>query len=484
MWGKIGYKIALLAISCMLVAGCTSGVGKKTEQAKSTLKVVYWQESYFYQQYGDLFTMKNGENIEFEVVSTQNLYNNEEGKSYQEAFDEFIEKEKPDVLMLDSSNLEKYIGDGKLVELDTYIEKDKYNIEGIYPGLIDMLKEIGGSKLYGLSPSFYGNAVLYNKDLFNKYGVDLPHDGMSWQDILDLARRFPTDGDEKTRVYGYGDNYPVELDTLVSNISSAEGLVDINPDTMKVTVDTDSWKRVYQLAIDADKSGVVYNPEGDRGFSGGTMEEYYQSQPFLMGRVALTVGNPYMIRNLKEAKDMIKDYKPFELGIVSGPVDPADPTSTYNTSMGEIFAINADSPNKDAAWEFIKFVNGEDYARVKSRSDSNMMSRMGFNKDYEGQSLDPFYALKPKVSKSYRSWDKLPDNFYSDYNTIKSKEIDLVKNNKKTLDEALKTIQAEAQVALDKGLKDKEANKGKESSSTNSATGDSNVATEESTSGE
>jgi len=52
------------------------------------------------------------------------------------------------------------------------------------------------------------------------------------------------------------------------------------------------------------------------------------------------------------------------------------------------------------------------------------------------------------------------------------------------LDEALKTIQAEAQAALDKGLKDKEANKGKESSSTNSASGDSNVATEESTSGE
>ncbi|WP_068779060.1 ABC transporter substrate-binding protein [Paenibacillus sp. GM2] len=484
MRGKIGHKIALLAISCMLVAGCTSGAGKKKEQEKSTLKVIYWEESYFYQQYGDLFTMKNGENIEFEVVSTQGLYNNQEGKSYEEAFDEFIEKEKPDILMLDNSNLEKYISDGKLVELDTYIEKDKYNLEGIYPGFIEMLKEIGGSKLYGLSPSFYGTAVFYNKDLFNKYGVELPHDGMSWQDILDLARRFPTDGDKKTRVYGYGDNYPVQLETLVSNISSSEGLVDVNPDTMKVTLDTDSWKRVYQLAIDADKSGVVYNPEGDDGFSGGSMEEYYQSQPFLMGRVALTVGNPYMIRNLKEAKDMIKDYKPFELGIVSGPVDPADPTSTYNTSMGEIFAINAASPNKDAAWEFIKFVNGEDYARVKSRSDNNMMSRMGFKKDYEGQSLDPFYALKPKISKSYLSWNKLPDTFYGEYNMIKTKEIDLVKNNKKTLDEALKTIQAEAQAALDKGLKDKEANKTEGGASTDNMSSDSGATTEESTSGE
>lgn len=474
MRGTIWSKVALLLMSCVLVAGCSSGAGKKTEETKSTLKVVFSDESWFYQEYGDLFTMKNGENIEFEVVSTQGLYNDLENKTYEEAFNELIDKEKPDVLMLDLNSYEQYISDGKLVELDTYIEKEKYNLEGIYPGLIEMLKEIGGSKIYGLSPSFYGNAVFYNKDLFNKYGVEMPHEGMSWQDILDLARRFPTDGDEKTRIYGYGDNYPVSMDQLLSMISNAEGLMNVNTDTMKVTVDTDSWKRVFQLAIDADKSGAVYNPQDDEGFTGGTMEEYYQSQPFLMGRVALMVSSPYMINNLKDVKDRLKDFKPFELGIVSGPVDPADPTSTYNTSLGEIFAINADSPNKDAAWDFIKFVNGEDFARVKSRSGNNMMTRMGFNKDIDGQSLDPFYALKPKMSKNYRNWDKMPDNFYGEYNMIMTREIGLVKENKKTLDEALKTIQSEAQAALDKGLKEKEAKKdkaGKEGASSDNASG-------------
>ncbi|GGG19443.1 ABC transporter substrate-binding protein [Paenibacillus aceti] len=467
MRGKIFHKIALLAISCVLVAGCSSGAGKKVENTKSTLKVVFYDESWFYQQYGDLFTMKNGENIEFQVVSTQGLYSNDEGKSYDEAFDDLIEKEKPDVLMLGSDNFERYINDGKLVELDPYIEKEKYNLEGIYPGLIDMLKEIGGSKLYGLTPSFYGNAVFYNKDLFDKYGVEAPHEGMSWQDILDLARRFPTDGDEKTRVYGYGDNYPLTIDNLISNIANSEGLMNVNTETMKVTVDTDSWKRVFQLAIDTDKAGVVFNPKGDEGFTGGSMEDYYQSQPFLMGRAAITVGYPYMLQNLKEAKERLKDYKSFELGIVSGPIDPADPTSTYNSNLNDIFAINSASPNKDAAWDFIKFVNGEDYARVKSRSGGDLMTRMGFKKEIEGQSLDPFYALKPKMNKRYRNMDKLPDNFMGEYNTILNRELELVKDNKKTLDEALKVIQSEAQTALDKGLKEKEANKGKEGAGTN-----------------
>jgi len=140
--------------------------------------------------------------------------------------------------------------------------------------------------------------------------------------------------------------------------------------------------------------------------------------------------------------------------------------------LSEIFAINATSPNKDAAWEFIKFINGEDYARVKSRSGGDLMTRMDFKKDFEGQSLDPFYALKPKANKSYDNMEKLPDNFYGEYNSILTRELGLVKDNKKALDEALKTIQAEAQTALDKGLKDKEANKGKEGSSNDSASSD------------
>jgi multiple sugar transport system substrate-binding protein len=199
------------------------------------------------------------------------------------------------------------------------------------------------------------------------------------------------------------------------------------------------------------------------------MEDYYQSQPFLMGKAAMLVGYTYTLQNLKQAKESVKDYKPFEIGLVSGPVDPTDPTSTYGTNASEIFAINADSPNKDAAWDFIKFVNGDDYARVKSRSMSGgLMSRMSFNKDYDGQSLDVFYSLKPKVNKSNNNFDKTPSNFYGEYTTIMSKEINLVKENKKSLDEALKTIQSEAQAALDKAVKDEKANKGKEGTSTES----------------
>lgn len=469
--GSIIRKLTLVALAGMvLLTGCTAAP-KKEANVQRSLKVMFYDESYFFSQYGDLFAMQHPD-VDVEIISTNSIYSGNNGvvTDYDKAVRDFIDKEQPDIVMIGTDNYAKMVEDGKLMELDSLIEQDKYKTDTIYPALLDMLKEKGGGKLYGLSPTFYGNTIFYNADLFNKYGIELPHDGMTWQEILDLARRFPTDGDEKSRIYGYGTNYGLSVSNLVSQIASSEGLIDVNPDTLKVTVNTDSWKRVYKLALDTFEANSVYNPK-DGGFMGGSMEEYYQSQPFLMGRMALTIDGPYLLQNLKEAKSSLKDYKPFEVGMVAGPVDPADPESTRNIYFSDIFAIRAGSPNADAAWDFLKFINGEDFAKVKSRTLNNgLLSRMGYSKEFDGHSLEVFYKLKPKLSEDmYARADKIPTEFYSAYQPIVDREINLVMEKKKSLDEALQTIQEEGQAALDKAVKDKEANKGKEGENTGSA---------------
>ncbi|MEK4512978.1 MULTISPECIES: ABC transporter substrate-binding protein [Paenibacillus] len=454
---KFVHKAALFAMSCLLVVGCSAGSGKETVKETSSLKVMFYSEDWFYQQYGDLFAMKHPE-VEIEVVSQQSIYNGQ-NTDYVQAFKDLVEKEQPDILMLDNSNYGTFASDGKLMELDTLIARDKYPTETIYPGLMDLLKEEGGGKLYGLSPSFSGTAIFYNADLFNKYGVELPHDGMTWQEIMDTARRFPTDGDEKTRVYGYGMEWSMSVSNMADSIASTEGLRYINPDTMKITLNTDSWKKVYQLAIDALDSSAIYVPK-DGGFGGGTMEEYYESQLFVMGRMAMTIGRPYNLQNIKQARESLKDYKSFELGMAAGPVNPAEPDTTRDVSFNSIFAIRANSPNADAAWEFMKFINGDEYAKIKSRSMNNeLMSRMGYSKEYDGHNLETFYKLKPSASNSYSGMEKIPSEFYGQYQPIVDRELALVKDKTKSISEALATIEAEGQVVLDKAVKDAEAKK-------------------------
>ncbi|MNP66832.1 hypothetical protein D3C76_1625890 [compost metagenome] len=56
---------------------------------------------------------------------------------------------------------------------------------------------------------------------------------------------------------------------------------------------------------------------------------------------------------------------------------------------------------------------------------------------------------------------KIPTEFYTQYQPIVDRELGLVKDKSKSLDEALKTIQDEAQVALDKAVKDQAEKKQK-----------------------
>ncbi|AZK45987.1 ABC transporter substrate-binding protein [Paenibacillus lentus] len=475
-----GMRRALFFMMCIvLVAGCTSNPGAKEAESQS-LRVMFWDENYFFQQYGDLFAMQHP-NIEIEVVSTSNIYRDMGPEAdYEKALEDFIEKEQPDVLMVNVDQLETYVSEGKVRELDTLIERDKYDVETIYPALIELLKERGDNKLYGLTPNFYGSAILYNADLFAKHGVQLPHDGMSWYDIIELAKQFPTEGDEKTRVYGFDNNWGINLTQLVSLISSSEGIEDIDTNTMKITLNTDSWKKIYQTAMDAMKSKTFYDP-GENGFRGGSMEEYYQSQPFVMGRAAMTIGDTYVLRNLKEAEDALKDYKPFEIGIVAGPASSTEPDKSRNISVSEVFAIAANSPNTDAAWEFIKFVNGDQFAKIKSRSLNNgLLSRMGYSNEFNGHSLDAYYKLKP-LPRDYSGLRKIPNGFYEKYQPLMDAEIQLVEANAKTLDEALAKIEAEAQVALDQAIKDQEEKKKEEEAKGGSSDGTTGASSEDST---
>lgn len=444
----------------LLVAGCTSPSAQNKADEKRTVKIMFWDENYFYQQYGDLFSMKYP-NTDIEIVSTNNMYDSsEEGEDfdYQKALTKFIDKEQPDVLLINPDSIKKFVADGKLAELQPLIDRDKYDLTTYSQGILDSIKEMGEGKLFALSPNFSSNAIIYNADLFEKYGVEPPHDGMTWQEMLDTARRFPTDGSEKERIYGYGAQRGTNLEELAASIARAQGLNFYNGKTKQITINTDSWKNVYKMALDAIQSKSVFVSSEDN-YQGGSMQDYYESQPFLMGRVAMTVESGYILNNIKDATDNMKDYKGFKIGLAAGPVDPADPTKSSGY-INDLFAIRAGSANIEAAWDFIKFVNGEEFAKVKSKTINNGFStRQGVSKEFNGISLEAFYKLQPKITIDNDDSTSIPNNFYEKYYTILKREVKLLEDNKKTVDEALNVVQSEAQAALEQAFKDKESEK-------------------------
>ncbi|MBE1440623.1 ABC transporter substrate-binding protein [Paenibacillus sp. OAS669] len=92
--------------------------------------------------------------------------------------------------------------------------------------------------LYGLpfAQDFY--ALFYNKDLFDKFGVTYPQDGMTWEDTIELAKKL-TREDGGIQYKGLDPEGPEKLGNSLS-------LPFVDPKTQKATLDTEGWKRVFE----------------------------------------------------------------------------------------------------------------------------------------------------------------------------------------------------------------------------------------------
>ncbi|WP_334073507.1 MULTISPECIES: ABC transporter substrate-binding protein [Paenibacillus] len=232
---------------------------------------------------------------------------------------DFIEREQPDVLLLEAEQYEKYIGKGLLMELDPLIQRDHYDLQSVYPTITELLQEKGQGKMYGLSPRFYGTAVFYNQALFEQNGIALPREKMTWDELLELAGRFPLKNNDGKRIYGFGLRDGATVDALADRMASTEGLTTVNPNQKKVVIASDAWKQIMRLAVDACGSGHVYSKSAATGKPGQAESE---TDPFIQGNMAMTVDDLYLLNDLKRAKNRDPKSSAFPLGVVAGPVDP------------------------------------------------------------------------------------------------------------------------------------------------------------------
>lgn len=404
---------------------------------KQTLKVMYTNKHFFD---ADLFQQQypNTEIKEVKWDGTSDLK-------------DFIAKQSPDVIMLNTLEYKQLSKENQLAELGQFIKRDNYDTATIYPGLLDALKVNG--KLNGLSPIFETQSIFYNVDLFKKYNVPLPQDGMTWEEILKLAAKFPTGGSKDTRIWGL--HYPLDkYSYLIDNIADSEGLARYNSNTLKATINSANWKKVYSIATAAIKSNTIEGSNvGGLGFS---------KDPFIMGRAAMTVSSSSIdyLGTVTADKAAIANYKPFTVKIVAGPADPKDRKINRNIILFSIMAIPAKSANKDLAWEFVKFYNGVDYAKSISELPlTNSLTRMDYSKEYKGISLAAFYKLKPNLESSRYLQPKGSPFNNSQYSMILQSEVKQVISNKKTLDKALVSIQTQVQKSIDDAVKKQKAKK-------------------------
>ena len=96
----------------------------------------------------------------------------------------------PDIIFGDSSgDIPVYRELDVLADLMPYIKKHSFDLNKIDPVVLSSVQANFPNGQFWMLPSSVNIATLhYNRDIFDKFGVEYPKDGMTWDEVLEIGR--------------------------------------------------------------------------------------------------------------------------------------------------------------------------------------------------------------------------------------------------------------------------------------------------------
>lgn len=356
------FSIALSAVMVgSLLAGCgssSSGSAGTTEASgaasttaassdsgsasgKTTLTWALWDENstVYYQPLIDAFE-KEHPDISVEMVDLGSTdYSTVLGTQLSGSdskFDVVTVKDMPGYVTL--------VNKGVLEPLDDKISADGIDLSA-YSGIADQLKV--NDQLYELPFRSDIWVLYYNKDVFDKAGVDYPTNDMTWDEYDALARKI-TDTTPGSEVYGA--HYHTWRSTVM-----LDGILDGKHTAADGNYDF--AKPYYEMVLKEQQDGVCMD------YATLKTQGLHYSDAFAQGNIGMmNMGSWFLSTLISKIKS--GEYTDCtNWGIVKYPhAEGVEPGSTLSTVT--CLAVPTSAPNKDAAWEFVKFVSGEEGAKV------------------------------------------------------------------------------------------------------------------------
>lgn len=249
--------------------------------------------------------------------------------------------EAPDVLYINEM-LYAFAAKGVLEPLDSYVEKDNFDLSQFNDNLMDPLTYKG--KLYGLPQEISPFVIYYNKDMFKAAGVPLPTDDWTQEEFYEAAKKL-TNPDKKVYGFRMPANWP---DQIWGWLSRTGAEYDVTGDK---SVGFDSPKLLGGLEflhnmVHVDK--VSPNP-ADLTAMGKGADVMFVNQTVAMESAGLWMLPQYKANPLDFEWDVVKMPK----------------NENQNTLAGVLnWGMSKSSKHKDETWDLLKFLTGPDSMKI------------------------------------------------------------------------------------------------------------------------
>lgn len=255
----------------------------------------------------------------------------------------------PDVMQVESGMIKRLVNAGALQALDpAVLSADRISSE-FTPATVDTL-QVGG-KYYGLPTDMQTIVLYWNKDLVAAEGLDAEKGPQSWDEFLDWAKKLTKRDGDKMVQSGWGENgYHPEVQAFV--VQNGGKMVD--KDGRYCFADDPKSAEAIQWVVDAYRKHKVFETKFVSRWAG-----------FRQGKVALMLGHPAMLGNLKQTAPNVK------LGIGLIPARAGRHT-TIVTSWAYVMAKKAPS---SAATKWVEYLTSADVEKRWTLSTGELPAR-------------------------------------------------------------------------------------------------------------
>ncbi|MEF3303130.1 ABC transporter substrate-binding protein [Paenibacillus sp. GYB003] len=288
--------------------------------------------------------------------------------------------ETPDLIRTDVPNLKNNYLDLNLgTDLNGYVKKFNVDLSRFNAPFIQEMIDAGQTgALYGIPyPPYFPMVLTYNKNLFDKFGVAYPKDGMTFDEVYELAKKMSrTDGGNEYR------GFSANIMAMLRDNSYGYPILDPNADGL---YDPEKWKPLFANFL------RFYELPNNK-IAPTRVEEI--ASVFNKGNIAMQI-NQY--------SQYTPIPKEIEWDIVSYPTLPGAPKKMAWRGPA-YWSVSATSKHKEDAFQVIMEMVSDDVQLADSKKGMLPIVTKAAIRDAFGQERDDLKSKNIKSLFYYTEW--------------------------------------------------------------------------------
>ena len=355
----------LVGFAVLILTGCPAPKHKEDK-----LIIWHWMSDRedAFNQLAEKYTQENGLEVEFKLFSPPELYS-------QKIIAAARAKTLPDIfgILGRRKTLSSFIKAGYILDLSSYMnnkinskeKNDRLWKDSFYPTTLKMVT-FNPNNNYAVDPGIYGVPIdtaimqfVYNKNLFEKAGLDPNKSPETLDEFITLAQTIGTESSVTGFICGWGEDW------LLNALAVEWALNSMGENNFFKTIEgeiayTDpEWIKVFTIFAKLKDSGILAP-------NIATMTNKEAESAFSKEKAVFSFNGSWSVNVYKQLSEKL-NYGFFSLPKVSSEY----PTKVWG-GAGSSLLVDANSSKKNQAVEFLKWLSAKDQQEFLAKETNNL----------------------------------------------------------------------------------------------------------------